>query len=252
MTAPISDFDPSGPRAGALPEPPCPLPPELRSDVAYSRACGHAWDLIAAVFGYNPDALRRACENDPAFEPAQQRAWAAVTWEGEADGMRRLRLLANGADEDKALKAAEILVKYARERRRDDTRLACEKARAETRLAVEAARAERRASESEPGWVTPAYPAPETPDEREKRVAREHAARAAEPEAEVYLWGGKHRIGRSQLPDETDTRVRLKGDWSCGVAGPNGVVHGLIYWVVPESVCTDGRAPGIVEPLAAG
>jgi len=249
MVAPVSAEVP-GPKVGTYSEPPCPLTPELRSDIAYRRAQGHPWDALGVTLHYSPDALRRACENDPDFAEAQEKAWAQVTWEGEADGMRRLRTLANHSDDDaKALKASEVLVKYARERRRDDTRLACEKLRAETRLAAEAARAERRAAqpEAEVAWPRPQFPAPETEEERRKRFDREHAERAAQPEAEGYVWGGKHRIGRSHLPDETDTRVRLKDDRSCGV----GQRHGLIFWVVPESVCPGGVPPGFIEPIGA-
>ena len=50
----------------------------------------------------------------------------------------------------------------------------------------------------------------------------------------VYLWGGKHPLGRSHGPDETDTRVRLEYDASCGEGA-----RGIVYWVVrdaPESV----------------
>jgi hypothetical protein len=247
MVAPTVEVP--GPKVGTFSEPPCPLPPDLRSDIAYRRARGEGWDSLGVVFHYSCDALRRACENDPDFAAAQERAWAAVTWEGEADGMRRLRTLANHSDDDaKAMKASEILVKYARERRRDDTRLACEKLRSETRRAAEAARTERRAASSEPeaSWPRPQWPAPETEEEKQKRFEREHAARAAEPKAEVYIWGGKHRIGRSHLPDEPDTRVRLMDDWSCGV----GMRHGLIYWVVPESVCTNGVPPGFIDPIS--
>ena len=149
MVAPASAEVPAGPKVGTFSEPPCPLPPELRSDIAYRRAQGHPWDALGVTLRYDSNALRRACENDPDFAEAQEKAWAAVTWEAEADGMRRLRTLANHSDDDaKAMKASEVLVKYARERRRDDTRLACEKLRSETRLAAQAARAERRAASS--------------------------------------------------------------------------------------------------------
>ena len=244
MVAPTSAESVPGPRIGTFAEPPCPLPPELRSDIAYRRACGHPWDAIGTVLHYHSDALRRATENDPEFAAVQERAWVQATWEGEADGMRRLRALANySEDEAQALKASEVLVKYARERRRDDTRLACEKLRSETRLAAEAARAERRAAETEPVWVLPPQPAPETEEERQKRFDREHAERAAKPKAYVYVWGGKHPLGRSIAPDESDTRVRLKSDDSCGAGA-----RGTVYWVVPDPPPVEAAMPG--EPGA--
>ena len=231
----------------AFAEPPCPLTPELRSDIAYRRAHGHPWDAIGVTMHYAPDALRRATENDPEFDAVQDRAWAEATWEGQADGMRRLRALANGCDDAQALKAAEVLVKFAAEQRRNDTRLAVEKLRAETRLAVEAARLERRAvGEAEVPWVMPPQPAPETEEEREKRFAREHAERAAVPRAEVYLWGGKHRLGMSHGPDETDARVRVKVDYSCGVGG-----RSEIYWVVPDPPPLLAAMPGEPDAVAA-
>ena len=244
MVAPTAEVP--GPKVGTYSEPPCPLPPELRSDIAYRRACGHPWDALGVTLRYSPDALRRACENDPDFAEAQEKAWAAVTWEGEADGMRRLRFVANHSDDDdKATKAAEVLVKYARERRRDDTRLACEKLRSEARLAAEAARAERRGARAEPeaAWPRPQWPAPETEEEKQKRFEREHAERAAEPKAYVYIWGGKHPLRRCHAPDETDTRVRLEYDASCGEGA-----RGIVYWVVADSP-PEARVSGEPAPV---
>ena len=241
MVAPLSAEVPAGPKVGTFHEPPCPLTPELRSDIAYRRAGGSPWEALGAMFRYDCAALRRACENDPDFAAAQEKAWAQVTWEGEADGMRRLRMLANhSSDDDKALKASEVLVKYARERRRDDTRLACEKLRSETRLAVEAARAERSAAPREPEvvWMPP-LPKPETEEERQARFERENAEDAAKPKAYVYIWGGKHPLGRCHAPDETDTRVRLEYDASCGEGA-----RGIVYWVVANSEPLKAVTPG--------
>ena len=224
--------------------PPCPLPPELRSDIAYRRAQGSSWDAVGVVFKYHPDALRRAAENDPAFAAAQERAWAEVAWEGEADGMRRLRFLANGCDDDRAARAAEVLVKYARERRRDDTRLAAERIKSDTKLAVEAAKTERN-EPAEPEECPPPAPKPqpESAEARAARLYREHAAEAAQPGAEVYLWGGKHPTGQCVGPDETDTRVRLVPDWSCGRGS-----RMIVYWVVPESAREHVPGTGIIDP----
>jgi hypothetical protein len=46
----------------------------------------------------------------------------------------------------------------------------------------------------------------------------------------VYIWGGKHPLGRCHAPDETDTRVRLKYDASCGEGA-----RGIVYWVVADA-----------------
>ena len=142
---------PAEARIGTFAEPPSPLTPELRSDIAYRRAQGHSWDAIGVVFHYHSDALRRAAEGDPEYAAAQEKARAEAAWEGEADGLCRLRLLADGADDGRALAAAEVLVKYARERRRDDTRLAVERLRADAQQARAAARpAQAGAAREEP------------------------------------------------------------------------------------------------------
>ena len=231
---------------GTFDQPPCPLPPDLRSDLAYRRACGRSWASMADALGYHPDALRRATENDPEFPAAQERAWAEVAWEGQADGLRRLRQAANGSDEDRALKAAEILVKYATERRRDDTRITVEKIRAE----VAHERVEARVEAHRAKVVEPAFPAwppfppevKETEDERIARVERESAEKASNPppKTEVYLWGGKHDIGQCLDPDESDVKVRVVPDWSAGRHDRH-----IIYWVVPETARERCRGTGI-------
>ena len=240
---------PAEARIGTFAEPPCPLPPDLRSDIAYRRAHGSSWDAVGTVLRYHSDALRRACENDPDFAAAQERAWAEAAWEGQADGLRRLRLLVNGEDDGRALKAAEVLLKYAAERRRDATRLAIERLRADAqqaRAAAQQAKAEakRAPREEEPaGPVIVGYmPAPETDAERQARFAREHAERAAEPAAEVYLWGGKHPTGISVRPDDSDVPVRVFADWSCG-CGPKSV----IYWVAPAGAKVRGSGNLVPE-----
>ena len=232
--------EPSDARVGTFLEPPCPLTPELRSDIAYRRAHGHPWDALGVTLHYHSDALRRACENDPDFAAAQAKAWEEATWEGQADGMSRLRRLVNGEDEGRALRAAEVLLKYAAEQRRDETRLAVEKMRAEAQQARAAAQqAKRVAKMEEPapagpvivGWV----PAPETDAERQ-----------AEPDAEVYLWGGKHPTGQSIQPDDSDAPVRVFADWSCGVGGKRCPV----YWVAPAGVRVRGGVNLVPEDNA--
>ena len=253
MVAPTSAEPAADPRVGTWSEPPCPLPPELRSDIAYRRASGHPWDAIGVSLHYSPDALRRATENDPEFAAVQEKAWAAVTWEGQADGMRRLRQLANySEDEDRALKAAEVLVKYANERLRDENRLTVEQIRSTTRLEVEKWRTERaaRAAEAEPVWVPPVPVKPETEEDRRLRVEWETAQDAVEESKKerphVYVWGGKHPLGREVAPDESDTRVRIKADWSCG-----GGDRGTVYWVVPDPPPLLAAMPGEPDGPAA-
>lgn len=222
-------------RDGPFPEPPCPLTPELRSDLAYRRAAGYAWVALAATLHYDPDALRRAAENDPEFAAAQEKAWAQAAWEGEADAMRRLRRMLYEDDPDKSFKAAEVLVKYAREHRRDDTRIAVEqmrtdvqKAKIESKIAL-AAEASRLA---EPAPYQPCvYPVPTEAEYAEMRetAAIEGSTKPGSPH--VYLWGGRHDIGRSVAPDESDLKVRVIEDWSAGCGA-----RGVIYWVIPETL----------------
>jgi hypothetical protein len=231
------------PVAPSFTDPSCPLSPELRSDLAYRRARGRTWDDLGQALGCNPDALRRAAENDPEFAAAAKRARKDAWHEGQADGLRRLRAQANGSDEDQALRASKILVQYAAEREERETRLKIERIRAKTRLAVEELRASARAAKAAAGegevWVEPIRPAPETEEERQKRFAHEHAERAARPEAEVYIWGGKHSLGRCIGPDESDIRVRIRPDWSCGLGE-----RGTVYWVVPDPIPPEAWMPG--------
>ncbi len=225
---------PAEARVGTFTEPPCPLTPELRSDIAYKRAHGHPWEAVGVTLNYNSDALRRATENDPEYAAVQEKAWADATFEGEAHAMGRLRLMVSCDDEDRALRAAEVLVKYARERRRDDTRLAVEKLRAETQRAkaeVKTARAEHPAERELTRWEK----APdETPAQRDQRDAEG----AARPTAEVYVWGGKHPLERCFEPDASDERVRLITDYSLSRGGSN-----VVYWVVSKEPLEERLAP---------
>lgn len=219
-------------RVGTWAEPPCPLTPALRSDIASRRAEGHPWSTIGVALGHHSDALRRAAEDDPDFPAALERAWADATWEGEADAMRRLRRLLNEDDPKIALHAAEVLVKYARERRRDDTRLAVERMKGKAQVAKAAARAKA----TEPAWVAPPNrnPLPKTEAEWEvlrERIDTDRAAESVETPGEymsprTFLWGGKHPLGRSCPPDGADVPMRVRADHS--IAG------GVVYWVVPH------------------
>ena len=225
------------PAAPLLSEPPCPLTPELRSDLAFGRACGRSWKGLAEGRGHDPDALRRAAESDPEFAGALERAREEVALKCEAEGLARLQQIAASRDERVALKAAESLVRYGLALRRERTRLAIEELRAEVKR--EAARARRRESDEEgegDGWVTMRVPVRrEAPEEMALRrdIAAVEGSAGEGPLArevpEVYLWGGKHCTGRSVEPDASDRRVRVVEDNSVGFGQ-----RGPVYWVVPE------------------
>jgi hypothetical protein len=231
-------------------DPAVPMTAKWCSDLAWRLANGWTWKELAETLSCDADELRFATENDSEFAQVQERAWARVTFDGEADGMRRLRQVANTGSGDSAQHAAEVLAEYAAERRRNDTRIALEKERTACRIAVEKLRTERAAlkarkqAKEDEEWVGPPREVKETEAEWQKRSDREHAERAAAPEAKVYLWGGKHALGRSIPPDESDIRVRLEDDWSVPSYGPS---WNLIYWIVPYTP-TDTRTP---NPLAA-
>ncbi len=150
--------------------------------------------------------------------------------------MVRLRRMLYEDDPDKSFKAAEVLVKYARERRRDDTRIAVEKLRTEAAHVRAEARVEaQRAKVVEPAWFPLMPPVvKETEDERIARVEREAI------EAAVYLWGGKHHIGQCLEPDASDVKVRVVADRSAGCGS-----RMVLYWVVPETARERCRSTGI-------
>jgi hypothetical protein len=103
---------------------PVPLSAELRSDVAYRRARGASWDAVAAAAGCDPDTLRRAATADPLFAAAYEREWADAVREAEADALRRLQKLTASEDEQVALRASVVVVRYAVAYRRADDRRA--------------------------------------------------------------------------------------------------------------------------------
>lgn len=109
----------STPGAETLPKPPLPLSAELRTDVARRRADGRSWEAIGAALRFDPDALCRACAADPAFVAAQAEAEEASEHEAERKALRRLKRLTDSENERVALRASEVLVRYARERRHE-------------------------------------------------------------------------------------------------------------------------------------
>jgi len=102
-----------------LPAPPSPLPPDRRADIAYRRARGASWEAIGAAFRYDPDALRRLLADDAAFALSLEAAEAAAVRETELKALQRLNRLTDSDDERIAVRAAAVLVRYARERRRE-------------------------------------------------------------------------------------------------------------------------------------
>lgn len=108
MTTPTDRSEPlSGPTAQQL------------ADAAHLRAWGHDWESVGAAVRCEWLALRRAAGADPGFAAALAREDAAATREGEAKALRRLRALTESDDPKVALRASEVLVRYARERRRE-------------------------------------------------------------------------------------------------------------------------------------
>jgi len=89
------------------------------ADAAHLRAWGHDWESVGAVLRCEWLPLRRAAEADAGFAAALEREGAAATHEGEAKALRRLRALTDSDDPKVALRASVVLVRYARERRRE-------------------------------------------------------------------------------------------------------------------------------------
>ena len=217
-----------------------PLSAELRTELAERRAAGYSWFSIGAATRRKEDALRKAAAADPLFpaavaaaaDPLVPAAVAAARAEAirdaEAAALERLRLLTNGDDTALALRAAEAMLAFGARCRREETRLAVEKLRAETQRAeIEAKAAKVARAEEAP---RPRFVPTPVPTEAEYAEHRERGAveSARKPEYEVYLWGGKHVIGTSQQPDDTDTRVGIYQDYSVN-RGPYSIL-----WVVPR------------------
>ena len=124
----------STPKPAPTFDPAVPMTAKWRSDIAWRLANGWTWKELAETLSCDADDLRFATETDPEFAEAQERAWTRVIFDGEADAMRRLRQIANTGADERASHAAEVLAKYAAERRENDTRLAIEKMRVGARI----------------------------------------------------------------------------------------------------------------------
>jgi hypothetical protein len=98
------------------------LSPEVRAEVAYRRARGASWDTVGAAVQLDADTLRRSVAADPLFAAALEAERAEVAREAEADALRRLRKLTESENEEVALRASVVLVRYAMECRRADAR----------------------------------------------------------------------------------------------------------------------------------
>ena len=105
--------------AERLPDPPLPLAPNLRADIARHRAEGRSWGAVGAALKFDPGALRRACEADPTFPAALDAAVEEAEREAELRALARLKRLTASDDERVALKASEVIVKYALQQRRE-------------------------------------------------------------------------------------------------------------------------------------
>ena len=71
--------------------------------------------------------MRAAVRRDPAYPAALEAAEEEVWREGRADGLARLRAAHEDPDPDRAKEASAILMRYAAERRRDQTCLEVER-----------------------------------------------------------------------------------------------------------------------------
>lgn len=207
-----------------------PLSDDVLARVADLRARGRSWESTAREVGFAVEDLRRAVRTDPHFPAALEAARREVEQEAEADGLQRLRALLASDDPTIVRDAAEIIMKYLGEKRRDETRLEVERTRAGVRVARQQARA-ARAQEDDAAEAV----------ERSQGLERAYAEECAREQAVVFLWGGCHRIGDAP-PDATDTPLRLFCDHT---------MRGrVVYWAVtdPPPVADPSAGPFLAPP----
>jgi hypothetical protein len=173
-----------------------------------------------------------------------------VVYAAEERALKKLVDFLGSEHPDIALKGAEVIAKYAAERRRNETRLAVEKMRAETARAKIPAR--RGVCEEEEEWVPPPEPPPKpphlTPEGRAAARERSGLEAATTPDPLVLLWGGGHPLLVGRPPDAADARVFLHKDCSVTVDG-----HWPIYWVVSEAAhLASGRGERPIQPADFG
>src|SRR5262245_11607644 len=117
------------------------LDEDLLVAVADLRARGQSWEAVAQAVHWDDVAeLRRAIRRDPYFPKALELAEQEVQREADAESLARLRAVVNGNKPVAARKAAEVILKYLAEKRRDATRLEVERIRAEARMACAGAK----------------------------------------------------------------------------------------------------------------
>ena len=196
---------------GAAPSPPPPLTAEQRTSAAYLRARGHDWDAVGASLRREWLDLRRAADADPLFPAALEGARAEATWEAEGDALQRLRLLIHAEDEVVGRRACEVLLAHARDRRRDETRLAVERLRADAQRAraeAQAARGGKREAGSGGGGVATAGGVPAADGGGPGGAARAVVAGVRGAPA-----GGRVPVGREALdrPVRAPRRIRHAG-----------------------------------------
>lgn len=109
--------------SATAPEPllrlPLPLPPELIAEVARRRADGRSWAAVGGALRLDAGALQGACAADPRVAPALAEAEEAAVREAELRALKRLSRLTESENERVALRASEVLLRYARERRQE-------------------------------------------------------------------------------------------------------------------------------------
>lgn len=204
------------------------LPAALVAEVADRRARGQSWSAIAAALAWDEVALRAAVRHDPRYAAAMAAARREVEQEAEAELIHTLRQHLHNAET--ALPAATLLAKYLSDRRRDTTRLEVEQLRRSHRPATPGLPADPQ--------PPPAAATPWTADDDQQAERdfwrRQHLVtqEAAQPSAEVYLWGGDHPIGDTP-PTAADTRLLIVSDMT--IPGRH------VYWAMRYPPPTDLR-----------
>jgi hypothetical protein len=213
------------------------LPTSLVAAVADRRARGQSWSAIAAAIAWDEAVLRSAVRHDPRYEAALGTARREVEEEAEAELIHTLRQHLHNPET--ALPAATLLAKYLSDRRRDTTRLAVEQLRRSTRPASP----ELPAAPQPPPEAEPRLTADEEQQAERAFWRRQYqvAQEAAQPGAEVYLWGGDHPIGDTP-PTAADTRLLIVSDMT--IPGRH------VYWAMRYPPPTDPETgPFPASPL---